>query len=76
MRHEKAHKKSTTNHNENHAKSSETVEVLYQKLGDRWYAFSLIDQEVFVGSISQEEIDAMEAKQARAGKMYKITGNS
>ena len=33
------------------------VEVLYQKMGDRWFAFSLIDDEVFVGSISQREID-------------------
>jgi hypothetical protein len=35
-----------------------TVEVLYQKMGDRWFAFSLIDDEVFVGSISQDEIDS------------------
>ena len=34
-----------------------TVEVLYQKMGDRWFAFSLVDDEVFVGSITQEEID-------------------
>lgn len=33
------------------------IEVLYQKMGDRWFAFSLIDDEVFVGSISQDEID-------------------
>jgi len=37
-----------------------TVEVLYQKMGDRWFAFSLIDDEVFVGSIPQGEIDASE----------------
>lgn len=35
-----------------------TVEVLYQKMGDRWFAFSLVDDEVFVGSISQDEVDA------------------
>ncbi|MEO7162204.1 MAG: hypothetical protein ABI041_04740 [Bdellovibrionia bacterium] len=35
-----------------------TVEVLYQKLGDRWFAFSMIDDEVFVGSINQSEIDS------------------
>jgi hypothetical protein len=34
-----------------------TVEVLYQKLGNRWYAFSLVNEDVFVGSLSQEEID-------------------
>ena len=39
---------------------NETVEVLYQKMGDRWFAFSLIGDEVFVGSISQSEIDYSE----------------
>jgi hypothetical protein len=39
------------------ATQAPTVEVLYQKLGNRWYAFSLVDEEVFVGSLSQEEID-------------------
>ncbi len=37
-----------------------TVEVLYQKMGDRWFAFSAVDEEVFIGSISQEEIDHLE----------------
>jgi hypothetical protein len=41
--------------------SAETVEVLYQKLGDRWYAFSLIDDDVFVGSISEDQIQGPEA---------------
>jgi hypothetical protein len=45
-----------------HTPEQETVEVLYQKLGDRWYAFSLIDDEVFVGSINQEDINAVETK--------------
>lgn len=36
------------------------VEVLYQKMGDRWFAFSVVGEEVFVGSISQEEIDQAE----------------
>lgn len=35
----------------------ESIEVLYQKMGDRWFAFSLIDDEVFVGSVSQDVID-------------------
>lgn len=34
----------------------ETVEVLYQKMGERWFAFSLVGDEVFVGSISPEEL--------------------
>jgi hypothetical protein len=56
---------------ESHEKNSnsETVEVLYQKLGGRWFAFSLVDDEVFVGSVSQEEIDAPDMKR-------KISGNA
>ena len=50
-----------------------TVEVLYQKMGDRWFAFSLVDNEVFVGSISQEQIDALESK---SQKVHSIIGNS
>lgn len=37
--------------------SNDTVEVLYQKMGDRWFAFSLVGEDVFVGSVSQDEID-------------------
>lgn len=39
-----------------------TVEVLYQKMGERWFAFSLLGDEVFVGSISPEEISGEEGK--------------
>lgn len=60
--------------------ANETVEVLYQKMGDRWFAFSVVGDEVLVGSISQEEIDAQEAKlaatQAAKNPLYKVTGNS
>ena len=67
--------------NPNQAASDETVEVLYQKMGNRWFAFSLVDNEVFVGSISQDEIDVLDAKTAANGananaKMFKISGNS
>jgi len=34
-----------------------SAKVLYQKMGDRWFAFSLVNNELYVGSISQEEID-------------------
>ncbi len=37
-----------------------TVEVLYQKMGDRWFAFSVVDDEVFVGSVTPESIQASE----------------
>ena len=37
--------------------SNGMVEVLYQKMGDRWFAFSLVGDEVFVGSITQDELE-------------------
>ena len=44
--------------------ADDTVEVLYQKMGDRWFAFSVRGDEVFVGSISSEELKAQEAAKA------------
>ena len=32
------------------------VDVLYQKLGDKWFAFSVINDEVFMSSISEEQM--------------------
>jgi hypothetical protein len=37
----------------------DTVEVLYQKLGDRWFAFSLVGDQVYIGSVSSEQIDTL-----------------
>ncbi|MFL5812200.1 MAG: hypothetical protein ACJ763_01370 [Bdellovibrionia bacterium] len=52
--------------NEIRKSNDQTVEVLYQKMGNRWFAFSLIDEEVFVGSISQDEIDSLQLEQGAA----------
>ena len=38
-------------------KAEKQVDVLYQKMGDRWFAFSLIEDEIFFGSIAQSDID-------------------
>ncbi|MCC7440684.1 MAG: hypothetical protein IT285_03560 [Bdellovibrionales bacterium] len=32
------------------------VDVLYQRLGDRWFAFSIVDDEVYMGAIPDESI--------------------
>ena len=32
------------------------ADVLYQRLGGKWFAFSLIDDEMYFGSISEEQI--------------------
>ncbi len=37
----------------------ETTEVLYQKIGDRWYAFSVVEDEVFYGSITPDELEQL-----------------
>jgi len=40
----------------NSDEKAQTVDVLYQKMGDRWYAFSLVGEEVFMGSLTENEI--------------------
>jgi hypothetical protein len=32
------------------------VDVLYQKLGERWYAFSIVNDEVFMSPVSDDQI--------------------
>lgn len=77
-----AQEKTLKNHQSQHGKENEMVEVLYQKLGDRWFAFSLIDEEVFVGSISPEELetpvarDTRSAKAALSGEVFRKAGRS
>ena len=46
--------------NQKRRQNDDTVEVLYQKMGDKWFAFSLVGEEVFVGSIAPEDIEAWE----------------
>jgi hypothetical protein len=53
-----------------------TVEVLYQKMGDRWFAFSLVGDEVFVGSLTEEEIAGNQAAIAQSERLHPISGNS
>ncbi len=38
------------------SKGEKEVEVLYQKLGGQWYAFSMIDDEVFMAPVPEEKI--------------------
>jgi hypothetical protein len=57
----------------NNAIAGDEVEVLYQKLGEKWFAFSLIDNEVFVCPVTEDEMNAARAKSIRGSK---IIGNS
>lgn len=53
----------------NSLEKSQTVDVLYQKMGDRWYAFSLVGEEVFMGSVSEDEINDAAATNASIEKV-------
>jgi hypothetical protein len=59
----------------NATETVKTVDVLYQKMGDRWYAFSLVDEEVFVGSVSQAEINEAASTDAAIEKILIEPGN-
>jgi hypothetical protein len=49
--------KSKKNTQNNNSANDQYVDVLYQKLGDNWFAFSLIDDEVFMSPVSEDKID-------------------
>ncbi len=74
----------STERNARQTKSSKSAEVnpgqsaetLYQRLGDKWYAFSLIDDEVFVGSIEEKDLSESGEGSEREIRAYRITGNS
>jgi len=53
----------------NSEEKAHTVDVLYQKMGDRWYAFSLVGDDVFVGSVTEEEINQAASEQAEIEKI-------
>jgi len=40
----------------NNPNSEQDVDVLYQRLGNTWFAFSIIDDEVFMAPVSEDEI--------------------
>lgn len=34
----------------------QNVDVLYQKLGTQWFAFSIIDEEVYMSPVTEEKV--------------------
>jgi|GEM_PF-782618 len=68
---------STSNKQNTHQKM---IEVLCQKMGSRWFAFSLIDDEVFVGSIQSDDLDRAATEddhpQRNKNAVFKVKGNS
>jgi hypothetical protein len=57
MKSEKNTHQNQTKQETNETGAGATVEVLYQRLGEKWYAFSLIDDEVYMGAITAEQIE-------------------
>ena len=46
-----------SNTNGSFKNSTQEVEVLYQKLGGQWYAFSMIEDEFFMAPVAEEKIE-------------------
>ncbi len=44
------------------------ADVLYQKLGDRWFAFSLIGDEVFMSPVNDDVINGIKAENQNAAR--------
>jgi hypothetical protein len=47
---------SMANSNRKNSANEQEVEVLYQKLGENWFAFSMIDDEFFMSPVSDDKI--------------------
>jgi hypothetical protein len=59
------------NRNSNNSNAQEMdVDVLYQKLGDRWFAFSIIGDEVFMAPISEDQIDSIRREEQNAARHF------
>lgn len=52
------------------ANDTSEVEVLYQKIANRWYAFSIVNNEVFLGSLTEQEV--MEAREKGLEKFIEL----
>ena len=48
--------KSKKTNTDSTSNNDQYVDVLYQKLGENWFAFSLIDDEVFMSPVSEDKI--------------------
>lgn len=49
------------------ATNEEVVEVLYQKIGNRWYSFFVINDDVFMGSVPNEAIEDLRPEAVKTG---------
>lgn len=59
------------NRNSNNSNAQEMdVDVLYQKLGDRWFAFSIIGDEVFMAPISEDQLDSIRREEMNTARNF------
>jgi hypothetical protein len=59
------------NRNSNNSNAQEMdVDVLYQRLGDRWFAFSIIGDEVFMAPISEDQIDSIRKEEMNSPRNF------
>lgn len=56
-------KNNKSNSNQNNSQEKD-VDVLYQRLGNQWFAFSIIDEEVFVSPVSEDKINEIKNEAA------------
>jgi hypothetical protein len=50
------------------------VDVLYQKLGNTWYAFSIVEDEVFMSPVSEDTLNGI--KDSNHEALYNDTGSA
>lgn len=55
--------------------TEQVADVLYQRLGNRWFAFSLVNDEVFFGAIDPELLEEPKPTKTKQ-KQKKIAGTS
>ncbi len=46
----------SANSKSKNTQTEQEVDVLYQKLGDQWFAFSVVNDEVFMSPVSDDQI--------------------
>lgn len=52
----------------------QNVDVLYQRLGEQWFAFSIVDEEVFMTSISEETLQEIRTETRQSSpRQYEAT---
>ena len=54
-----ANSKNRANNNTLNNNVEQEADVLYQKLGNTWFAFSIVEDEVFMSPISEDDIVAI-----------------